>query len=72
MQSNSKNELVKLLSICGQVAEHKSEKIQEHGGDEAAVLDVLTQEEQDILKELLTKLQKNWIEGHREHMAKQF
>lgn len=29
MKSNSKNELVKLISICGQVAEHKSEKMQE-------------------------------------------
>ena len=31
MKSVSKNELVKLLSICVQVAEHKSEKMQEHG-----------------------------------------
>ena len=68
MQSNSKNELVKLLSICGQVAEHKSEKIQQHGGDESAVLAALSAEEQETLKMLLTKLQGNWLEGHREHM----
>ena len=30
MKSVSKNEMVKLLSICGQVAEHKSEKMQDH------------------------------------------
>ena len=29
MKSNSQNELVKLISLCGQVAEHKSEKMQE-------------------------------------------
>ena len=70
MQSNSKNELVRLLSICGQVAEHKSEKIQEHGGDESAVLNALSESEQNTLKELLSKLQKNWIEGHKEHLQK--
>ena len=27
MKSNSKHSLVNLLSLCGQIAEHKSEKI---------------------------------------------
>ena len=38
MKSNSKHELVKLISICGQVAEHKSEKAQEHGKNEDTIL----------------------------------
>lgn len=59
MKSVSKNELVKLLSICGQVAEHKSEKMQEHGRDE-----------QELLQTLLRKLQKQWLQDHAEHHRK--
>ena len=50
MKSVSKNELVKLLSICGQVAEHKSEKMQERGRDEKEILSALSSDEQEILK----------------------
>ena len=46
MKSNSKNELVKLISICGQVAEHKSEKMQEKKVDESKILEGLSLEEQ--------------------------
>lgn len=67
MKSVSKNELVKLLSICGQVAEHKSEKTQEHGRDESEILSVLSPDEQDLLKTLLLKLQKQWLQDHAEH-----
>lgn len=67
MKSNSKNELVKLISICGQVAEHKSEKMQEFGKDEAMILAALSADEQEQLKNLLGKLQKQWLSDHAAH-----
>lgn len=67
MKSESKHELVKLLSICGQVAEHKSEKMQQHGKDEAEILAVLSEEEQEQLKQLLQKLQTQWLKDHAAH-----
>ena len=67
MKSNSKNELVKLISICGQVAEHKSEKMQENGRDEAEILSALSAGEQEQLNELLSKLQKQWLADHASH-----
>ena len=70
MKSNSKNELVRKLSICGQVAEHKSEKTQEHGGDEEQILGVLTEEEKAQLDAILTKLQASWLEDHKAHHAR--
>lgn len=57
MKSNSKNELVRLLSICGQVAEHKSEKMQENGRDEDEILPAISADEQETLKAILLKLQ---------------
>ena len=65
MKSVSKNELVKKLSICGQVAEHKSEKMQENGVDEEAIMSVLSEEEKNTLDTILTKLQADWLEGHK-------
>lgn len=53
MKSNSKNELVKLISICGQVAEHKSEKMKEFGQDESLIVSALSMDEQEQLKQLL-------------------
>ena len=70
MKSISKNELVKKLSICGQVAEHKSEKMQENGVSEDAILSVLSEEEKSSLDAILTKLQTAWMADHREHHAK--
>lgn len=67
MKSVSKNELVKLLSICGQVAEHKSKKMQDHGKAEAEILSALSPDEQALLKTLLMKLQKQWLQDHVEH-----
>ena len=70
MKSVSKNELVKKLSICGQVAEHKSEKMQENGVDEEAIMSVLSEEEKNTLDAILTKLQGAWLEGHKAHHAR--
>ncbi|HIX81535.1 MAG TPA: hypothetical protein H9980_06145 [Candidatus Erysipelatoclostridium merdavium] len=70
MKSVSKNELVKLLSICGQVAKHKSGKLQEHEKDESLILSALSKEKQDQLKSLLEKLQKQWLEDHKKHHQK--
>ena len=70
MKSGSKNELVRKLSICGQVAEHKSEKMQLHGGDEAGILAVLTDDERAQLDTILSKLQAAWLEDHKAHHGK--
>ena len=70
MKSGSKNELVRKLSICGQVAEHKSEKMQLHGGDEAGILAVLTDGERAQLDAILGKLQAAWLEDHKAHHGK--
>ena len=70
MKSNSKHPLVKQLSICGQVAEHKSEKIQENGGDEDAILKALNEEQRGQLTELLDILQKDWLQDHAAHHRK--
>ena len=70
MKSNSKHPLVKQLSICGQVAEHKSEKIQENGGDEEAILKALNEEQRGQLAELLDILQKDWLRDHAAHHRK--
>lgn len=71
MKSGSSHELVKLISICGQVAEHKSEKMRENGRDEAMIVAGLSEEEQNTLKELLTKLQAQWLKDHAEHHRRQ-
>lgn len=70
MKSNSKNELVRKLSISGQVAEHKSEKLQERGLSEDLILAPLSSEERADLDRLLTKLQTAWLEDHKRHRAK--
>lgn len=67
MKSNSKNDLVKLLSICGQVAEYKSEKMCEYGVDESQILSALSQEEQTQLGNILRKQQSHWLEEHARH-----
>lgn len=67
MKSNSKHPLVNLLSLCGQIAEHKSEKTQEHGGDEAGILAALNAEQQEQLRELLETLRQAWLKDHAEH-----
>ena len=67
MKSDSKDKLVQKLSVCGQVAEHKSQKMQEHGVSEEAILSVLTEEEKQALDSILTKLQKAWVEDHKAH-----
>lgn len=70
MKSNSKHPLVNLLSLCGQIAEHKSEKTLEHGGDENTILAALTDEQQAQLKELLETLRQAWLKDHAEHHRK--
>lgn len=68
IKTNSKNKLIKLLSICGQIAEHQSEKMRENNVDEARLLAVINEDEQKTLEEILTKLQTKWIEKHKERM----
>ncbi len=67
MKSGSKHPLIRQLSICGQVAEHKSEKVREHGGDEAAILSALNAEQQSQLAALLEILQGAWLKDHAQH-----
>lgn len=66
-KSNSKNALVRQLYLCGQIAEHKSEKSQEHGRDEELIFSVLTEEEKQTLAQLLSKLQTQWAKDHAAH-----
>ena len=49
MKSNGLHPLVRQLSLCGQIAEHKAQMLREHGGEEASVLDALTAEQQNQL-----------------------
>lgn len=70
MKSNSLDPLVKQLSLCGQIAEHKAQMLREHGGEEASVLAALTVEQQEQLAALLTILQKRWLEDHAAHHKK--
>ena len=67
MKSNSKNPLVNLLSLCGQIAEHKSEKVREHGGDESAILAALSPQQQDSLQRTLETLRQAWLQDHAAH-----
>ena len=69
MTSVCRDELAKKLSICGQVAEHKSSKMQEHGVDDSEILSALSEEEKQQLDQILTKLQKAFIEDHKAHHA---
>ena len=70
MKSNCLNPLVRQLSLCGQIAEHKAQMLREHGGEEASVLEPLTAEQQNQLEALLTILQKRWLEDHTAHHQK--
>ena len=70
MKSNSKHPIVNLLSLCGQIAEHKSEKVQAHGGDESAIISALTPEQQQQLQQLLESLRQAWLQDHAEHHRK--
>ena len=70
MKSNCKNELVKLISLCGQIAEHKSEKMQQHNIDDTELISELSIEEQKELENLLNKLRNKWFEDHKKRMQK--
>lgn len=70
MKSNSLNPLVKQLSLCGQIEEHKAQMLREHGGEEVSVLETLTAEQQNQLGALLTILQKHWLVDHAAHHQK--
>ena len=70
MKSNSLHPLVRQLSLCGQIAEHKAQMLREHGGEEASVLSALTPEQQNRLGGLLAILQKQWLEDHAAHHQK--
>ena len=70
MKSNCKNELVKLISLCGQIAGHKSEKMQQHNIDDAELISELSIEEQKELENLLNKLRNKWFEDHKKRMQK--
>lgn len=69
-KSKSAHPLVRQLYLCGQIAEHKSEKSQEHGIDENEIFAVLSAEEQAALAELLGKLQTQWAKDHAAHHKK--
>lgn len=63
----SENELVRLLTKCGKIAEHRSEKIREHGRDESVMFQCLAEEERSQLQAILSKLQTTWKDEHAKH-----
>lgn len=65
--SSSKNELVRRLYLCGQVAEHKSRMVTEHGDDENRIFDILSEEEKSTLSDILCRLQDKWRKDHAAH-----
>ncbi len=65
--ADSENPLVRLLVACGRVAEHRSEKMQEHGADEAQMFACLTEAERETLGSLLGKLESAWREEHQRY-----
>ena len=67
MTSQCNHPLLRQLSICGQVAEHKSGNVREHGGDEAMILASLSAEQQAQLSSLLDTLQNAWLQDHAQH-----
>lgn len=64
---DSAQPLVRALVLCGRVAEHKSEKMREHGREESEMFAALTAEEQAELQKLLDKLSGRWEEEHLRH-----
>ena len=64
MKSDSHDPLVRQLSICGQIAEHKAQMCREHGGNETDVMNLLTPEQKEQLSFLLDRLQKQWLSEH--------
>lgn len=68
LKSNSKIDLLRLISISGQIIEHKSEKMQEHNMDESQLLRALDEKEQETLAALLKKLQKQWFADNKERV----
>ncbi len=70
MKTVSKNQLLQLLSISGQIVEHKCEKMQERGMDETQLLKVLEEEEKEELTRLLQKLQKQWFADNKERVKR--
>lgn len=67
MKSESRHPLIRQLSICGQVAEHKSEKVREHDGNEEDILSALNPQQQAQLAALLDILQSAWLKDHAQH-----
>lgn len=70
MKSECLDPLVKQLSVCGQIAEHKAQMFRLHGKEEASVMAALSPEQKTQLAELLSKLQASWLEDHAAHHKK--
>ena len=68
MKSICKNKLAKLISECGQIAEHKGEKMSAHGINDDELIKGLSLDEQTTLENLLNKLKKQWFEDHKKRM----
>jgi len=66
-RTQSENPLVRLLASCGRTAEHRSERVREHGADEAQMFQCLTENERAELQRILEKLDETWREEHAKH-----
>ncbi|WP_305767036.1 hypothetical protein [Candidatus Epulonipiscium viviparus] len=70
MKSVCKDPLLKLISECGQIAEIKSSKMQQHGIDETELLVSLSEDDRTVLTEMLQCLKKQWMEDHKQRHLK--
>lgn len=64
MNSECTDETVKLLSLCGQIAEHESAMMKVHNISDKALLGVIKPQEREELKGILEKLYSKWQEIH--------
>lgn len=70
MKTVSKNQLLQLIAMSGQIVEHKCEKMQEHGMDETQLLKALEENEKEELTRLLKKLQTQWFADNKERLKR--
>ena len=71
ISSIAKHEVVKLLSTTGQMVERKVNMFNTKGIDDSILVSFITEEEQQTLKEILLKLNREWANAHAKNHSKQ-
>lgn len=70
MKSDCVNDTAKLLSLCGQIAEHESAMMRQHNISDDTLFRVLDERENKELHEILSKLYTKWESIHKAHKNK--